>query len=114
MNTNILVVGDYESVIIYKSLNCDIACVKQNDNFDSVINQIIEKEYKVIFVIDNYYPKFKEKILSNKLNILKTETAIIPVMGIKNVLRKGNTNVARQKYQELSKIATGLKLREEN
>ncbi len=110
MNTNILVVGDYESVIIYKTLNCDIVCISKDENFDSVINQVKNKEYKIIFVVENFYAQLKKKFLDNKLKILNKETALIPIIGIGSVLKKYETNVAKQKYQELSRIATGLKL----
>ncbi|MCS7231242.1 MAG: hypothetical protein RMJ67_03800 [Elusimicrobiota bacterium] len=99
-----IIIGDYESIVIYKSFGWEVIYVNLEDK-----NDIIEK-----------FKKVKEKISSDRVfvteevyNILQKEYpefeklsfSVIPLVSI-----KGIKNISKQKYKKLAAIATGIKL----
>ena len=107
MSKEILVIGDYESVIIYKAVGCDVISYDKDFDILKFFRNVSEKNYKIIFLVDDVYTKFKETIGSDKtiFNIIKVP--VIPISGIKQ-----KNIFAKEKYNNLSKIATGIKLDE--
>jgi vacuolar-type H+-ATPase subunit F/Vma7 len=102
MSNEILVIGDYESVIIYKIFGCDTIFYDNNFTITTLLNLISKKSYKTIFLIDDVYAKLKDQPGFDKINV-----PLVPLSGIKN-----KNFYAKEKYSNLSKIATGIKLDE--
>ncbi|MFN3551350.1 MAG: V-type ATP synthase subunit F [Endomicrobiia bacterium] len=100
-----IVIGDYESISIYKLFGWDVLYVNIRD-----LNSILEKisfllknnKYDKIFIIEDIYKILQEKFSSE---LEKTKISIIPIPGI-----RGSKNFAKQKYKKLAAIATGIKL----
>ena len=101
----IAVIGDYESIVIYKPFSWDMFYVNLA-NEDEVVeifkNVAKDVEYEKIFVTASVY-----QILIKTYPDFDKEKIVIPfsdVYGIKNV--------AKQKYKKLVTIATSIKLEE--
>ena len=99
----IAIVGDFESVIIYKSLGWDIYCVNLADKNEvlEVFKKLIKDPvYKKIFVVEDVF-----KTLLELYPDFDKEKTVIPLTGI-----YGAKDVAKQKYKKLVTIATSIKL----
>lgn len=98
------IIGDYESVVIYKTFGWDVFYVNLADEnnvlttFEKVIKNPV---YKKIFVVEEVY----EMLLTKNIEIEKLAVNIIPLPGI-----NGPKNQAKKKYSKLAAIATGMKL----
>lgn len=102
---NILVVGSSESVALYKIFGCETFPVKDDNWLNEVKSLVKERDYKVIFIVEELYSEFIKSVKINKFS-----TAVIPVPSMKK--DKLKIDIAKEKYKELSKIATGIKLKE--
>lgn len=101
---NFVIVGDYESISIYKLFGWDVVYVNLRKKSDVVkkFNEIKDKNlYQRIFVVEDVY----EILLKEYPEIEKLTTPIIPLPGI-----KGSKNLYKQKYKKLAAVATGIKL----
>lgn len=99
-----IIIGDYESVVVYKILGWDILIVNlaEKDKILKKFDELLKKsEYERIFVVEDVYEILEQKYpYFEKLNI-----SIIPLPGI-----KGTKNFAKRKYKKLATIATGVKI----
>ena len=101
----IAVIGDYESIVIYKTFGWDVFYINLADKteviemFKSVVKEPV---YKKIFVVEDVY-----KILSESYSDFDKEKTIIPLSGV-----CGTKNISKQKYKNLIAIATSIKLEE--
>jgi vacuolar-type H+-ATPase subunit F/Vma7 len=99
----IAIVGDYESIIIYKSLDWDIYCVNLADKNEvlEVFKKLIkDPAYKKILVVENVY-----QVLSELWPDFDKEKTVVPLTDV-----YGTKDVAKQKYKKLVTIATSIKL----
>ncbi|MFQ3674911.1 MAG: V-type ATP synthase subunit F, partial [Endomicrobiia bacterium] len=103
----ILVVGDYESVIIYKAFECDIIVYDKDFDIEKFFKKITTNNYKIIFLVDDVYARFKEEKKFGNTIFDKIKVPVIPIAGMKH-----KNIFAKEKYDNLSRIATGIKLHE--
>lgn len=103
MKNNFVIIGDYESVVMYNLFGWDVVYVNLKDKTDIVkkFDKVVKSSYKKIFVVEEVY----ETLLNEYPEIEKVTTTIIPLPGI-----KGSKNLSKQKYKKLASIATGMKL----
>lgn len=98
------VIGDFESVVIYKTFGWDVYYVNlaDQDNILNTFNKVIKSNsYKKILVVEEVYKILLDKNFGSE-KILAT---IIPIPGI-----NGPKGIAKKKYNKLAAIATGIKL----
>ncbi|MCS7227790.1 MAG: hypothetical protein NZ839_02350 [Endomicrobia bacterium] len=101
---NFVIIGDYESTVVYKLFGWNVVYVNLKDKTDIInkFNEIKAKNlYNTIFVIEDVY----SILLTEYPEIEKLLLNLIPLPGI-----KGSKNTAKQKYKKLAAIATGIKL----
>ncbi len=79
MNKRIGVMGDYDSICGFSALGMDIFEVASKETAEDTLNNIIEKEYSVIFITENYAEQ-----LSHILDKYRTLPlpAIIPIPSV--------------------------------
>lgn len=108
MKKNIVVIGDYESVLIYKIFGWDIISIKKDDDIKQKLTDIIvSQNYSLVFLIEDIYKIFmKEKETFSPL-VEKFKMSVIPLPGM-----KGTQNLGKEKYKELSRIATSISMEE--
>ncbi len=99
----IAVVGDYESVVIYKTFGWDVFYINLADRNEvvEIFKDILKNpDYKKIFVVEDVY-----QILAELYPDFDKEKTVIPLTSI-----YGTKNVAKQKYKKLVAIATSIKI----
>ena len=103
MNKNFVIIGDYESTVMFKIFGWDCVYVnlKNKEEILSKFKDVLTKNYKIIFLIEEVY-----EILYKKFSDFeKIKIPLIPIPGI-----RGAKNLAKKKYQKLTTIATGVKI----
>lgn len=78
-NKRICILGDFDSISAFTVLGLDTYPVSGNENAEDTLKQLIQREYPVIFITENY-----AKALSHILDKYRTEPlpAIIPVPSV--------------------------------
>ncbi|MEN3014119.1 MAG: V-type ATP synthase subunit F [Endomicrobiia bacterium] len=98
------VLGDYESVVMYKCFGWEVIYTNLKDKSEIIEKfNSIKNLYERIFLTEEVY----EVILEKYPEIEKLSSSVIPLPGI-----RGSKNLAKQKYKKLAAIATGIKLEE--
>ncbi len=106
----IAVVGEYSTILVYKTFGWEIVPVTQKDNVVEIISKMItSKQYRAIFVTKKIYDLYIETkgVLSQEL--IQNDVSLIPLVDIdeiKNLPQK----IRISKYKELARIATSIKL----
>ncbi|MCX7957098.1 MAG: hypothetical protein N2643_04295 [Endomicrobia bacterium] len=97
------IIGDYESVVIYKIFGWDVVCVNINSKEEIIekFKETLKNNYDKIFVVEEVY----EVILKELPEVENFTISVISLPGI-----KGSKGVSKQKYKKLAAIATGIKL----
>lgn len=67
MTDKIAVIGSSDSVLIFKSVGCDVFGVSNEHNTRNALNKAIT-EYKVIMITDNFAPYVEDIIQDSKLS----------------------------------------------
>lgn len=103
MKTKFAIIGDYESVVIYKAFGWDVFYVnlKSEEEIIKTFEKVKQQNYEKIFAVEEVYD-----ILLKKIPELENfSISIIPLVGI-----RGSKGIGKQKYKKLAAIATGIKL----
>lgn len=102
MKPKFAVIGDYESIIIYKAFSWDVFYVNLNsEEIIKTFEKIRKQNYEKIFVVEEVYD-----VLSKNFTELESfNISLIPLAGI-----RGSKGIGKQKYKKLAAIATGIKL----
>lgn len=78
-NKRICVLGDYDSICGFTVLGMDIYPVTTAESAEETLNNLIQREYQVIFVTENYAKDLTH--ILDKYRVLPTP-AIIPIPSV--------------------------------
>lgn len=88
--SDIVIVGDYSTVVFFKALGMDIIAVDRvKEGIKNISKYLRTKSYKIILVIEDYYKEIKEELED-------TESIVVAIPSPKGVKGVG--------IQELKKI----------
>lgn len=100
---NFLIIGDYESIVMYKLYGWEVFYINpKNIEFEEINKILKSKKYDKIFIIEDFYKTVQNKLYTE---LEKAKIPIIPLPGINST-----KNISKQKYKKLASIATGIKL----
>ena len=95
--SEIVIVGDYSTVIFFKALGMDtIAVDRIKEGLESVGKYLRTKSYKIIFVIEDYYKDIKKELED-------TGSVVIPIPS-----PRGRKGTGLQELKESVERAIGI------
>ena len=71
----IAVIGNKDSVLVFKAVGCDVLGVEDSSKVRNILNKAL-KEYKLIFITDNYASLVEDIILDTQLSAYPVVTVI--------------------------------------
>lgn len=103
MKAKFAVIGDYESVIIYKAFGWDVFYVnlQVEEDIVKIFEKVKQQNYEKIFVVEEVYDTLFKKFPE----LENFGISLIPIVGI-----RGSKGIGKQKYKKLAAIATGIRL----
>ncbi|MFQ5899981.1 MAG: V-type ATP synthase subunit F [Thermodesulfobacteriota bacterium] len=106
MSNKVAVIGDRDSILIFKGLDISVFPVKDAENIPSLIESLSNDGYIIIFITEEYREglgSFMEERASQTL------PSIIPIPS-----HNGSTGIGKAIMQELVKKATGTDMLKES
>lgn len=100
MNNKVAIIGDYDSVIGFKTLGMEIFDVKDSEGAKTALTKTVNEHYAVVYITEDYAEKIKETIDYYK------ERKIPAVVPIPSIL--GKTGLGMRQVQESVKKAVGI------
>ncbi|HIY58195.1 MAG TPA: V-type ATP synthase subunit F [Candidatus Tetragenococcus pullicola] len=102
MNYKIGVIGDKESVLPFKLFGFTVHFANETREINEAFNQLIEKEYGVIYITENCASKIMDRIASYQSKMIPA-ILLIPD-------HEGSRGIAQSRLEESMRKAAGQNL----
>lgn len=100
--SNIAVIGDKDSVLAFKALGIDVYTPIDEHDAKKIIDQLVKKNYHVIFITEEIVGKVKDTIAKYDEHFVP---AVIPIPS-----HQGTINIGMDRIDENVEKAVGINL----
>ncbi|UCE05896.1 MAG: hypothetical protein JSW07_20275 [bacterium] len=97
--SDIAILGDKDTIWPFKAFGFDLFPIVKLDNAEAVLEDTIKKRYKIIFVTEDLYKKFRDQIIEAQLEPLPA------IMVIPNI--KGSQDIGKKELRQAIRTAIG-------
>ncbi len=103
LSKKIAIIGAPDTILPFSAIGADAYDVMDSESAETTLDEVILKDYGIIYLEEAYAKNFSEKI--EKLNNAHREVAITVIAG-----SRGGSNMAVEKIRNQVKKAVGMDL----
>ncbi len=97
--SDIAILGDKDTIWPFKAFGFDLFPIVKLDNAETALEDAIKKRYKIIFVTEDLYKRFRELIIEAQLEPLPA------ILAIPNI--RGSQGIGKKELQHAIRTAIG-------